>query len=162
MSLLETMHKGRQFEPPRLEIHGSEGIGKSTLASRAPNPAFIPTEDGLGQIACHAFPLARTFEDVTGSLECLLREKHDYQTAVIDTLDWLERLIWAKVCTDRGVKSIEDIGYQKGYVFALDSWRTVLGLLDDLRRQLAREPCRLYVNQRRVVLDELVPKLRLP
>jgi hypothetical protein len=134
MSLLEQMHKGRRLEPPRLEIHGSEGIGKSTLASRAPAPAFIPTEDGLGQIDCHAFPLAKTLEDVTGALECLRDERHDYQTAVIDTLDWLERLIWAKVCTERGVKNIEDIGYQKGYVFALDHWRTVLTLLDELRR----------------------------
>ena len=60
-------------------------------------------------------------------------DEHDYQTVVIDTLDWLERLIWAKVCEDRGVKSIEDIGYQKGYVFALDFWRQIVDRLDRLR-----------------------------
>jgi hypothetical protein len=135
MSLLEQMQKGRRFEPPRLEIHGCEGIGKSTLASRAPKPVFITTEDGLGQIDCHAFPLAKSFEEVVSSLEALRNEPHEYQTVAIDTIDWLERLIWARVCLDRGVQTIEDIGYQKGYVFALDYWRKVLELLDELRHQ---------------------------
>ena len=34
---------------------------------------------------------------------------------------------------DRGVKSIEDVPYAKGYVFALDAWREVLAGLDALR-----------------------------
>jgi len=45
----------------------------------------------------------------------------------------LERLIWADVCKKRGVESIEDIGYGKGYVFALTNWREVLTGLDALR-----------------------------
>jgi len=166
MSLLERMHKGRRFEPSRLEVHGCEGIGKSSLAAQAPSPAFIATEDGLGQIDCHAFPLARCYEDVVGYLEALRDERHDYQTVVIDTVDWLERLIWNRVCLDRNVKNIEDIGYQKGYVFALDCWRKVLDLLDELRRTrgmmailLAHSKVEKFEDPETLSYDRYSPKL---
>ena len=50
MSLLEQIRSGPRHSPPRLLIYGTEGIGKSTTASQAHRPIFIPTEDGLDQI----------------------------------------------------------------------------------------------------------------
>ena len=32
--------------PPRIVIHGKEGTGKTTLASRFPQPVFLQIEDG--------------------------------------------------------------------------------------------------------------------
>lgn len=62
-------------------------------------------------------------------------EEHDYATVVIDSLDWLERLIWDRVCADYGVKSIEkaDGGYGKGYVHALTYWRQIVKVLNEIR-----------------------------
>jgi hypothetical protein len=68
MSLLERIHTGRRHSPPRLLMYGTEGIGKSTTAAQAPNPIFIPTEDGLDQIDCASFPLAAKFADVESAL----------------------------------------------------------------------------------------------
>lgn len=135
MSSMQKINRGVRRLPPRLLVYGIEGVGKSSTASEAPKPVFIPTEDGLGQIDCHSFELATSFDDVISAMSALATEEHDYQTVVIDTLDWLERLIWAKVCKDRGVKNIEDIGYQKGYVFALDCWRQIIDGLDHLRNE---------------------------
>ena len=70
---------------------------------------------------------------VIKALAALYDEKHDYRTLVIDSLDWLERLIWADVCLHKHVESIEDIGYAKGYVFALTQWREFLEGLTALR-----------------------------
>lgn len=49
---------------------------------------------------------------------------------MIDSLDWLERLIWAEVVkrkptTEKGrvVTSIEDYGFSKGYLYALEPFR---------------------------------------
>jgi len=121
--------------PPRLMLYGTEGIGKSTFGASSDRPIFIQTEDGLGEIACDKFPLARSFGDVTATLSELYSEKHDYQTVVVDSLDWLERLIWEEVCREFGVKSIEkaDGGYAKGYTHALTQWREFLNWLDALR-----------------------------
>jgi hypothetical protein len=107
MSLLETIHSGNRQQAPRLLIYGSEGIGKSTCAANAPNPIFIATEDGLDQIACDSFPLAKTFSEAMNCFHILANEKHDYQTVVLDSGDWYERLVWDQVCKDFGVKHIE-------------------------------------------------------
>ncbi len=137
MSHLSSIQKGRQESPPRILLYGPEGIGKSTQGSQAPAAVFIPTEDGLGQIDCHSFPLAKSFEDVMSALSALYSEPHDYQTVVIDSLDWLERLVWDAVCRDYGAPSIEKVdgGYGKGYVHALPYWRRVLEGLDALHKE---------------------------
>lgn len=131
--LLEQVRSGKVVAPRRTMLHGTEGIGKSTFGSMAPKPIFIQTEDGLGQIECDKFPLAGAYGDVVAALSELWSETHPYRTVVVDTLDWLEQLIWAEVCKKRCVESIEDIGYAKGYIFALTQWREILAGLDALR-----------------------------
>ena len=116
--------------PPRLVVYGSEGVGKSSFAASAPRPIFIPTEDGLGRIDCHRFPVVTSYADFVTRLGQVVSEEHDYQTLVVDTADWLEKLIWAEVARKQSKPSIEDIGYGKGYVFALDQWKEVIGGLD--------------------------------
>lgn len=132
MSLLSTIQRGRTVKPPRLVVYGMEGIGKSTFAASFPASVFIQTEDGLGQIDCARFPLAKKTSDVVDQLTALLKEKNDFQTVVVDSLDWLERLIWDDVCEAAKVDSIEKIGYGKGYVNALTVWREILDLLSAL------------------------------
>jgi hypothetical protein len=137
MSLLERIHTGRRHSPPRLLMYGTEGIGKSTTAAQAPNPIFIPTEDGLDQIDCASFPLAGKFADVESALQALLREQHGFETVVLDSADWLERLIWDVLCEQYGVSSIEKVdgGYAKGYTHALTYWRKTLNDLNALRNE---------------------------
>jgi hypothetical protein len=81
--------------------------------------------------------LATSFDDVVGYLNSLLTESHEYQTVVIDSLDWLERLIWDDLCRQHNVSSIEKVdgGYAKGYTHALTHWRHLLGLLNRLRTE---------------------------
>jgi len=135
MSLLESITRGKENKPPRIFLYGQEGVGKSCTAAQAPNPIFIQTEDGLDEINTAKFPLAKSLNDVLNALAALRDEQHDFQTVVLDSADWLERLIWDKVCQDFGVRSIEkaDGGYGKGYVHALTYWRQIVSLFNDLR-----------------------------
>jgi hypothetical protein len=53
----------------------------------------------------------------------------------VDSLDWLERLIFDAVCREYGVRSIEkaDGGYGRGYTHALTHWNRIIALLEELR-----------------------------
>jgi len=166
MKLLEQVTSGRNPAPRRVMLYGTHGIGKSTFASCAPKPVFIQTEDGLGEIDCDKFPLTATFDQAMQALSELYTEKHPYRTVVVDSLDWLERLIWAEVCRKRNVESIEDIGYAKGYVFALTQWREFLEGLTALRNDkgmivvlIAHARIERFENPETESYDRYVPRL---
>lgn len=137
MSLLSRVQTGRTPKPPRLLVYGTPGIGKSTFGSQAQKPVFVPTEDGLDEINCAKFPLAASVDDVLTALTELRMQPHDYETVVLDSLDWLERMIWDRVCAEFSVKNIEkaDGGYARGYNHALTHWREVIDHLNLLRSQ---------------------------
>jgi hypothetical protein len=132
-SPLARIRKGKAREPQRTLVYGIPGVGKSTFGAMAPAPIFIPTEDGLGHLDVASFPQAYSLGDVLQAITDLYQESHEYQTVVLDGLDWLERLIHTEVCREQRVSNIEDIGYGKGYGFALTHWRRVLQGLDALR-----------------------------
>ena len=132
---LASLKSGTMLTPPRILIYGVSGVGKTTLAASAPSPVFLLTEDGVGTLDITAFPLACSFQGVMEALDALVDEPHDFQTLVVDSLDWLEPLIWKKVAADDGKASIEDFGYGKGYVAALDQWRAYLEKLNRLRAE---------------------------
>lgn len=131
-SVLTQIERGRKPSPPRILCYGIEGIGKSTFAANFPAPIFVQTEDGLGQIDCARFPLAQTSRQALEYLTALVDEPNDFQTVVVDSLDWLERLIWDDVCAANKIDSIEQLGFGKGYVMALTQWRKFLDALTRL------------------------------
>lgn len=135
MSILDKITRNKPSKPPRIILYGTEGIGKSTWASEAPKPIFLPTEDGIDWINCDSVPLIRSYDEALSHLYSLYVESHDYQTVVIDSLDWLEKLIHKAVCEQFGVENIEKAagGYAKGYKFALDRWTKIVEALDQLR-----------------------------
>ena len=126
---LKSIKKNTELLPPRIMLYGPHGLGKTTFGAGAPNPIFILTEDGLGQIEADHFPLATTFSQVQEALASLTGE-HDFQTVVIDSLDWLDNLVWEEINTKYDAK---DLAYGKGAVIAADYWRKVLDTLNVLR-----------------------------
>jgi len=168
MTMIEQIHRGRRHSPPRLLIYGTEGIGKSTTAAQAPNPIFIPTEDGLDQIDCCSFPLAKSLTDVEAALRALITEQHDFETVVIDSADWLERLVWDALCEQYGASSIEKVdgGYARGYIHALTHWRRLLADLSTLRNQrgmcvilLAHAKVEKFEDPEHAAYDRYSPRL---
>lgn len=122
-----------QPKAPRILIHGMPGVGKTTFACAAPDPIVLQTEDGLGAIDVPCFPLATDFAQVMEALGALYQEDHAYRSLVIDSLDWLEPIVWRAVCAEHNWKSIEDAGYGKGYVEALTYWRRFFQAITALR-----------------------------
>lgn len=124
---------GKQAKPRRILLYGQHGVGKSSWAAGAPNPLFLNIEDGLNDIDCKKTAKLADYGSVVAAVSWLVSNKTDYQTVCIDTLDWLEHLVFKQVAQDAGKNQIEDIGYGKGYKLAGEKWKFLLSGLDALR-----------------------------
>lgn len=128
--------RGVQREPARIVIHGAPGIGKSTLASSAPNPVFIDLEHGTKQLDVARVDDIDSWDALLRTLRALATEPHDFKTVVIDTLDRAEWLCWQHLCAKERVDSIEKVGrgFGKGYTAAYEQFRVLASELEVLRR----------------------------
>jgi hypothetical protein len=95
MSILATAGKP-QNRPVAITILGDAGLGKTSLAASFPKPIFIRSEDGLRSVPekmmPDAFPLIKSVEELWAQLTALIKEEHEYQTLVIDTITTLDTI----------------------------------------------------------------------
>lgn len=140
------MSTGKQQQPHRILLYGTEGIGKSTFGAGAPKPIFIPVEQGSHHLEVSRFPKPEAWKDVLDAVRVLTLEPHDFQSLVIDTIDAAEPLLWRMMVErdqskDRNgkpkLRDIEDYGFGKGFQKALDDWRILLRALETLQAQRA-------------------------
>lgn len=120
------------FPPQKILIYGVHGIGKNTFAATFKSPVLLQIEDGSAAIDIPAFPLVTAFQGVIDVIQALHGE-HEYKTLILDTLDWLEPILWQATCDHHGKESIESFGYGKGYVEVDRWWRHIMAGLDSLR-----------------------------
>jgi hypothetical protein len=127
-------------KPYRVVIHGQEGVGKSTLASKFPKPLFIDVEGSTDRM-----DVART--EKPKSWANLLQQINDirksppagYKTLVIDTVDWAQRLCATHIIECNPGKdgelrdSIESFGYGRGYTLLAEEFGRLLDVLSELR-----------------------------
>lgn len=125
--------KGKQVRSRRILLYGQHGVGKSTWAAGAPEPIFLNIEDGIGDLDVSRTAHLKDYGQVVDAISWLIQNQTEFQTVVIDTIDWLEHLIFKKVATDAGKTKIEDIGYGKGYKNAVELWHFLLNGLNVLR-----------------------------
>jgi len=138
MSILSTISRGKRPRHIFALIYGTDGVGKTHFASRSPNPIFIGAEKGTEQLDVARFPQTESIGELLAQVRALQNEKHDFDSVVLDSLDWVEPLIWKAVCEEGKVETIEQYagGYGKGYVRALDLWRTLLKELSVLNEHM--------------------------
>jgi len=125
---------GKIPSPKKVCIYGPEGIGKSTFASQFPSPIFIDTEGSTKELDVHRFDRSLEFHVIEYDIEELFKEKHNYKTLVIDTVDWLENYIERDVCKKANKQNIEDFGYGKGYTYLKDKFQKFLYELTELQQ----------------------------
>ncbi len=105
-------------------LYGAAGVGKSTLASHAPNPLFIDVEKGTNKLDVERITDINKYSQF---IECLqLAEIHNYDTIVIDSIDYLEQMIFDHICKKYGKNSISDFGYGHGFEYAQLIWVDLL------------------------------------
>ena len=141
MSLLQqitsTRPSGSPIPPVRINIQGTDGIGKSTFGAGADTPIFIQAEDGLSFINAPRFPQADTWAEMLEQVKSLVTEEHQYKTVVLDTTDAAAKLGEAYVCEQNGWSSAADpkAGYGAFYVAEENAWGHLLSGLNVLHTQ---------------------------
>lgn len=132
---LDAVVSGRVVGPIRILIHGVDGVGKSSFGASAPKPIFLGTEDGTEHLDIARLPAPESWADILDAVQTLTTDPHDYQTLVIDSLDWAEPILWKHICSQDGVSSIEAVGggYGKGYTAAVDGWRVLIAALERMQ-----------------------------
>lgn len=129
----------KNIKPPRMVVYGEPKVGKSTFASEAPDALFLDLEGGLDALNTSSVSI-ESIKDLDDALEALLQQDHDFKTIVIDSADWLERLIHNHICSNARATSITDksngtTAYGNGYVIARNMLAKYLNKLDMLREQ---------------------------
>jgi hypothetical protein len=123
--------KGKKFGAVRAIFSGTEGIGKTTLATQIPDSIIVDTEDGSGQIDC-ARVLALDWRAIEFATKELIADTQGYKTVIFDSADWLERALIEWMLKQSGKKSIEDYGFGKGYTILQEHFSRFLALCDEL------------------------------
>lgn len=79
---------------PKIMLYGLAGVGKSSLAAKLKKPIFLDFEGGLNYIDCDRTEQITNLEEFYADLVELYRaNERQYDTIVIDSVDWLVRKV---------------------------------------------------------------------
>lgn len=115
----------------KIVIYGPEGIGKSTFASKFPDPLFSDTEGSTKKLNVNRLENPSSWQMLLQQAE-YVKLNRPCKTYVIDTADWAEKLCSQAVCSRANKSGIEDFGYGKGYVYIKEEFGKLLNLLEDI------------------------------
>lgn len=115
-------------------IYGPEGIGKSTFASKFPDPLFSDTEGSTKKLNVKRFDAPSSWEMLLQQAEYVKTNK-PCKTYVIDTADWAENLCSQALCAKAKKSGIEDFGYGRGYIYLKEEFGRLLNKLDEIIEQ---------------------------
>ena len=124
--------RGKQPGAKKVVIYGPEGIGKSTFASRFPDPVFIDTEGSTKDMDVARFEKASSWQMLLDQIEYVRTHPDVCRTLVIDTIDWAEQMCVEAICARHHKSGIEDFGYGNGYIYVKEEFGRFLNRLSDV------------------------------
>ncbi len=124
-------------EPAFCVFYAGAKTGKTSLASEFPSPLYVRT--GKGERAPAGVRMktlggyAETYSDIVDQVDWMIETEHDRKTFVLDSADGLDKLMRAKISSENGVSSVEDIPYGKGHPKVFELWQEFVGKLLKLK-----------------------------
>lgn len=134
MSLFDRLDEDGDDTPPIIVLYGVDGIGKTTLATEAPDAVYLHTrgENLPSGMKTPKAPI-KDYLDLKDSLIDLVEDDHDFRWVILDALDGIEPLVWEEVCYENNKENMEAFGFGKGYLAADEYWGEILDLLIELK-----------------------------
>ena len=124
--------RGRIPCAKKVLVYGPEGIGKSTFASRFPDPLFIDTEGSTKEMDVARTPAPSSWAMLMEQVRYVKEHPEACRTLAIDTADWAEMLCIDHVLAKYQQTSIEGFGYGKGYTYVQEEFGRLLNLLEEV------------------------------
>lgn len=124
--------RGKLPGAKKIVVYGPEGIGKSTFASKFPDPVFIDTEGSTKDMDVARFDEPSSWEYLLEEIEYVKNNPGVCKTLVIDTIDWAEMLCIEHICNKHQKDGLESFGYGSGYVYAKEEFGKFLNKLSDV------------------------------
>lgn len=146
--------RGKIAGARKIVVYGPEGIGKSTFASKFPDPVFIDTEGSTKDMDVARFDKATSWEMIRQQVKYIISHPDCCRTLVIDTADWAEQIEITSLCEEKGWKGIEDLGYGKGYTYCAEEFGKFLNLLEDVVDKGIHVVMTAHAQLRKVELPE--------
>ena len=126
------INSGKLSRTQKCVIYGCEGVGKSTFASKFPKPLFMDLEGGTAHLDVNRAEVV-SWENIISTIDELIENSQGFQTLVIDTADWAERMCSVYLCKKYKKTGIEDFGYGKGYQYLAEEFAGMLAKLTALQ-----------------------------
>lgn len=124
--------RGKMPGGKKFIIYGVEGIGKTTLAARFPDPVFIDTEDSTKEMDVRRFDKPTSWQMLLQEVDYIRANPHQCRTLVIDTADWAEKLEIEDLCARMKWDGLEASGYGRGYQYSAEEFGKLLDKLSDV------------------------------
>lgn len=122
--------KGKIDRAQKVVIYGPEGIGKSSLGAKFPDPVIIDTEGGTAHMDVRRIDKPQSWEELLSIIKEVAATPGICKTLVIDTADWAEQLVTVYLCAKYKQNSIESFGYGKGYTYLAEEFARLLSACD--------------------------------
>ncbi len=122
---------GKIKKAQKFVIYGPEGIGKSTFASKFPQPLFMDTEGSTANMDVARTPKATSWTMLRQQIDEIKKEKL-CATLIIDTIDWAEQMCVEHILAKYQKTGIEDFGYGNGYVYVKEEFGRFLNQLQEV------------------------------
>jgi hypothetical protein len=120
---------GKQKRAQRVVLYGVESVGKTTFASQFPKPLFLDIEQGSAHLDIDRAEI-KSWKELTEGIN--FAKTTDFQTIVLDSVDWAERLGQEDLLASTKKTSIEDFGFGKGLVMVAERISRLLMQFDEL------------------------------
>ena len=124
--------RGRQPGAKKVVVYGPEGIGKSTFASKFPDPVFIDTEGSTKDMDVARTETPTSWTMLMDQIKYVKTYPDTCRTLVIDTIDWAEQMCIEHICNRYQKTGIEDFGYGNGYVYTKEEFGRFLNRLSEV------------------------------
>lgn len=152
--ILMNITRGKKPGAKKIIVYGPEGIGKSTFASKFPDPVFIDTEDSTKDMDVARFDKPSSWEMLKSQVQYVIDHPETCRTLVLDTADWAEMMEIDSLCKSKGWDGLEGAGYGKGYTYSAEEFGKLLNKLSEVTEKGINVVITAHAQLRKVELPE--------